>query len=315
MVHGQKSDPPDPAPIVKGVDAEQGVHRVEPEDQVTPEESGTPSSTRSECKMDDVSASTRNTLNTEGSIRSQGSTERVPINANANTDNQPQGYPNIRRWIREKWRKNRTLLSIKPTLLFLDGHYNLLNTLRSTDPNVISSLIESDNNIKKHYDYMYDISIRTAKPKPKVRLTGGFIRPTIYNVPLPRLYPQPPEISGMIRKRMKKKERDVSEFQRFNAWNMDMKAEVGFMDALVPHSDVREWGLDVEESKKSFYKSAAKEWERAGMKFSEELYAKVIKARKEKRRWLHEKFTREKAEKRERLRLEAENGETGGEKE
>jgi hypothetical protein len=46
-----------------------------------------------------------------------------------------------------------------------------------------------------------------ARTTKKPRLTGGYLRPTLYNVPLPRMRNQPLEISMMISKRVKARAR------------------------------------------------------------------------------------------------------------
>ena len=40
--------------------------------------------------------------------------------------------------------------------------------------------------------------------------TGGFVRPTIYHGPLPRMKPQPEHVSMLIKKRMRARERRLN---------------------------------------------------------------------------------------------------------
>ena len=59
-------------------------------------------------------------------------------------------------------------------------------------------------------------------------MTGGYMRPTWFNKPLPRLTPQPIHISMMIASRRKARASRMVRFERYNEWKEDMKHEATF---------------------------------------------------------------------------------------
>ena len=62
--------------------------------------------------------------------------------------------------------------------------------------------------------------------------TGGFIRPTVNHVPLPRMKPQPPAISGMIVKRIIARRRRQEQTAQFQSDLEDLTLEERFEDDL-----------------------------------------------------------------------------------
>ena len=62
--------------------------------------------------------------------------------------------------------------------------------------------------------------------------TGGFIRPTLNHVPLPRMKPQPPAISGMIVKRIIARRRRQERMAQFQSDLEDLTLEERFEDSL-----------------------------------------------------------------------------------
>ena len=59
-------------------------------------------------------------------------------------------------------------------------------------------------------------------------MTGGFMRPTWFNKPLPRLNPQPTHISMMIASRRKARASRTVRFEQYSVWKEDMKHEARF---------------------------------------------------------------------------------------
>lgn len=59
-------------------------------------------------------------------------------------------------------------------------------------------------------------------------LTGGYLRPTLYNVPLPRMRNQPKEISMMISKRVKARSRRQGAQQYWMDLKQDLRLEAEF---------------------------------------------------------------------------------------
>jgi hypothetical protein len=63
-------------------------------------------------------------------------------------------------------------------------------------------------------------------------MSGGYLRPSINNRPLPRFYRQPIHISMMINKRIKAKTRRLERQSNLNEWLDDIKAEQTFQTSL-----------------------------------------------------------------------------------
>lgn len=86
-------------------------------------------------------------------------------------------------------------------------------------------------------------------------MTGGYLRPSWFNNPLPRLSPQPIHISMMIASRRKARASRMVRFEQYNEWKEDMKHEARFerllQEELPPeHAQQfqmifqdREWGM------------------------------------------------------------------------
>ena len=63
-------------------------------------------------------------------------------------------------------------------------------------------------------------------------MTGGYLRPTLFNGPLPRLVPQPLHITGMITARRAARERRVERFEQMTEQMKLIYAEYKFEDML-----------------------------------------------------------------------------------
>jgi hypothetical protein len=59
-------------------------------------------------------------------------------------------------------------------------------------------------------------------------ITGGYLRPTWFNKPLPRLAPQPIHISMMIASRRKARASRTARFEQYSEWKEHMKHEARF---------------------------------------------------------------------------------------
>jgi hypothetical protein len=71
-----------------------------------------------------------------------------------------------------------------------------------------------------------------AKLRNRPILTGGFLRPTLFNKPLPRLKPQPLAITFIIAKRRAARERRMEKMAKLQEAMMDLKVERQFEEGL-----------------------------------------------------------------------------------
>src|SRR5260221_8134928 len=66
------------------------------------------------------------------------------------------------------------------------------------------------------------------KMQKRPTMTGGYLRPTWFNKPLPRLSPQPVHISMMIASRRKARVSRTVRSEQYTEWRDDMKHEARF---------------------------------------------------------------------------------------
>ncbi|KIM49685.1 hypothetical protein M413DRAFT_114233 [Hebeloma cylindrosporum] len=125
--------------------------------------------------------------------------------------------------------------------------------------------------------------------------TGGFIRPTLNHVPLPRMKPQPPAISGMIVKRIIARRRRQERKAQFEIDLEDLTLEERFEEGLrkVEKTDVPtifsgtptaldEWKQPILESLQGIHQSNSLDFARASTPYRPELVAAVLEARRRK---------------------------------
>lgn len=81
--------------------------------------------------------------------------------------------------------------------------------------------------------------------------TGGFVRPTIFHGPLPRMTPQPLHVTMTIRKRIRARERRIAQVVEMQDALEDLELESQFEEGLLgpnaegvfsPRSVFKEWG-------------------------------------------------------------------------
>ncbi|KAG8926263.1 hypothetical protein FRC00_003064 [Tulasnella sp. 408] len=122
-------------------------------------------------------------------------------------------------------------------------------------------------------------------------LTGGILRPSKFNKPLPRLKPQPIHISMMIRRRRDARQRRLDRSEAYKEWKDYLVDERNFEEQL--HKRAKEIPLNVEFRDPGWVKNAdahigsviasvRREEDMAKMKISPELWAIVKEARREK---------------------------------
>ncbi|KAF8321628.1 hypothetical protein DL93DRAFT_2051527 [Clavulina sp. PMI_390] len=140
--------------------------------------------------------------------------------------------------------------------------------------------------------------VKLPRVRSKPRLTGGFVRPSLFNRALPRMKPQPPEISGMIVKRVKGRARRIEQQTYWKEAQSDMKLEAQFernalslaqrssahrkekeIPELVYHEKLGQWLDPIKSQLSQIDKSFAADEARFNSKFSPQMVAHVKRAR------------------------------------
>ncbi|EAL22159.1 hypothetical protein CNBC2970 [Cryptococcus deneoformans B-3501A] len=122
----------------------------------------------------------------------------------------PAHYPEIRNEIKRLWKKHKSLTSIPRVQQFLNGQYDILSAFQLGESSKLSELEFRLKNkrVLRDLSKSRDRADQASQPDSKPpRLTGGYLRPTLFNPPLPRLKPQPIGLSMMIHNRLRKRER------------------------------------------------------------------------------------------------------------
>ncbi|KAH7106911.1 hypothetical protein BKA62DRAFT_753770 [Auriculariales sp. MPI-PUGE-AT-0066] len=150
---------------------------------------------------------------------------------------------------------------------------------------------------RRRRDYYNRIFEKELKWQERLRnrpiMTGGYMRPTVYNPPLPRLKPQPAHISGMIITRKRVRARRQAESVYNQSILEEMALEVAFEKQLLQmhpqelrepvfsnaeHLWVEHTRRHQSELKKHFYN----ETQRSLTPFSPEMVKMIRNARREK---------------------------------
>jgi len=157
---------------------------------------------------------TRSTTVKLDDMTSQSRLDGSPVNSEA-----------LRRNIREEWKKRKGNTSIPQTNTFLTSQKELLRRLSTRTP-------EIDQHSQTLATRQVAADKRAMPPPTRKPYLAGYLRPTHFNPPLPRLKPQPLSITLTIKKRIAARARRL-EYQRANTevWN-DIHSEMGFMRRL-----------------------------------------------------------------------------------
>ncbi|KAJ7204683.1 hypothetical protein GGX14DRAFT_645874 [Mycena pura] len=125
-------------------------------------------------------------------------------------------------------------------------------------------------------------------------LTGSIIKPTFYNPPLPRMKPQPPEISKIIRRRMRTRTRRYEHLDELREHMDDLRREAHFEENLIRLVGAdnfqcvfsgelgSEWQRPLKQAQLMLYTLLNRDNERAQMPVSPALQEMVRAARREK---------------------------------
>ncbi|KAF5382048.1 hypothetical protein D9615_004459 [Tricholomella constricta] len=125
-------------------------------------------------------------------------------------------------------------------------------------------------------------------------MTGGYLRPTFANRPLPRLKPQPLAITGMIRKRRAARERRVVKLTELQESLIDLRLEAEFESGVarlagkdanftsVYASHLDEWMEPLKELRKEISQTFPRDQQRRDEPYSLEMLEAIKAARREK---------------------------------
>jgi hypothetical protein len=187
----------------------------------------------------------------------------------------------IRRNIREEWKKRKGLTSIPQTKSFLAARQDLLQRLFQSNPEIIQ-------HSKTLASRQVAADKRALPPPIRKPYLAGYLRPTHFNPPLPRLKPQPLSITLMIKKRIAARARRL-EYQRANTevWN-DIHSEMGLMRRLHEREGLEEmkgFRDEMEVLREGVQRGYERDEGRKGVVFGYGVVRRVEKARRGRQEW------------------------------
>lgn len=207
--------------------------------------------------------------------------------------------PAIRRRVGEQWRKHTSNTSIAATRKFLEKGYTLLDHLTSSSPETRIHILHLESHLaatQRQNDAR--VLALTKKRQPRARLQGSFLRPTIYNPPLPRLTPQPLAISMIIQKRIKSHALRIAKYRAAKETRDDMREEVNFWRRLSGAEGTGDggseggWDREITTVMKTCEESFERGQRRSEGRYGREVMHRVERARKRRVRESQEKVVR-----------------------
>ncbi|WWC86086.1 uncharacterized protein L201_000957 [Kwoniella dendrophila CBS 6074] len=154
-------------------------------------------------------------------------------------------HVSIGREIRERWKATKGLTSVPKVRSFLSEYYELLDHLISDKAEHVKEVKILEHKLKEKHDKADLEKVRKIEElkmkheeenNTKPKLTGSFHRPTLFNIPLPRMKPQPKSIGSMIHNRLRSRERRMVKRKEYSSLLNDMKLEVNFWNTLQSQS-------------------------------------------------------------------------------
>ncbi|KAF9553461.1 hypothetical protein CPC08DRAFT_754223 [Agrocybe pediades] len=124
--------------------------------------------------------------------------------------------------------------------------------------------------------------------------TGSFIRPSLYNVPLPRMKPQPLATTMIYLKRRKARQRRYEKKEELQEYLQDLQIEQQFEEELWRSARYKfpraysgypasqEWKTPINDAIYAITQTQVREYQRAAMKFPPDMVAAVFEARRER---------------------------------
>ncbi|KAG6813935.1 hypothetical protein H0H92_005189 [Tricholoma furcatifolium] len=205
--------------------------------------------------------------------------------------------------VRTLFRKNRHLTGTDATKRQLEKGYAYLEAFKKAntgDEKEMARMERFSRSIARRREKAYDKSIALKELAWQKRLanrpimTGGFLRPTFANRPLPRLKPQPMHITGMILKRRAARERRMLTLAELQESILDLKIEaeiesgaaelagkVGEVEpAFATH--MHEWLAPIRQQQNMIKETLVRDQQRRNEPYSKEMLDAILAARREK---------------------------------
>lgn len=217
-------------------------------------------------------------------------------------------YPSLLQTARKRFRKHRGQTSSTRAIYFLKEYETMLDDLTSGSATAAKRLWEAENKAASHLEKLPKPETKHTKPAQRYRMNGGFLRPTLYNPPLPQLKPQPLPLSMMIKRRIARRERRIQTFRRLVDQREDMRREVAFLRSLGldwPEKigdwssgvGARSWETEFNRQCKSIDEKFARDHRRSEMKFEDGMYIRIMRAKRKKYERLARRAERRKQQK------------------
>lgn len=229
-------------------------------------------------------------------------------------------YPALLQTARKRFRKHRGQTSSDRVIYLLKEYESMLGDLTGGSAMAAQRLWEAENKAASHLEQLPKPVTKFTKIEEKPRLTGGFLRPTVFNPPLPRLKPQPLRLSMMIKRRIKRRDARIEMFRQLQDKQEDMRKEVGFLRSLGidwPEKigdwssgvGARSWETEFNRQMKAINEQFAREQKRAEMKYTDKMYIRIMRAKREKYERLAKRAERRRQQKLQQEQLAAEQAE------
>lgn len=226
-------------------------------------------------------------------------------NSEALTRSANTPYPALLHTARQRFRKHRGQTSSMRTIHFLKEYETMLDDLASGAATSAKRIWDAETKAASHLEQQPKPIISKSKPTERPHLTGGFLHPSLFNPPLPRLRPQPEQLSMMMRRRIDRRERRIAYFRDLQELQRDMKVEVRFLRMLgldwpekigdwSSGAGARSWDTEFKRQLDIIDGQFAKEAARSELKYTDAMYIRVMRARKEKQERLRRRAERRK---------------------
>lgn len=230
-------------------------------------------------------------------------------------------YPALLQTARKRFRKHRGQTSSDRVIFLLKEYETMLDDLTGGSAKAAQRLWEAENKAASHLEQLPQPVTKFTKIEEKPRLTGGFLRPTLFNPPLPRLKPQPQRLSMMIKQRIRRREARIEAFRQLQEQQEDMRKEVGFLRNLGldwPEKigdwssgvGARSWETEFNRQGKAIDERFAREQKRSEMKYTDKMYIRIMRAKREKYERLAKRAERRKQQKLQQKEQATEQAET-----
>ncbi|KAF8919403.1 hypothetical protein CPB85DRAFT_1276544 [Mucidula mucida] len=203
---------------------------------------------------------------------------------------------NIRGRIVHFFHDNQYLTSTSEVKQVLKTAYKLLDSFRVSlsDPKTrkilarYDRILDAQNKKTRWLKQEQDALDWIDRLRNRPILTGAFMHSSIALPPLPRMKPQPPAISGMMRYRLRKYEEKTQKKERISSLVADLEHEADFESRLIAPSQrffqpfMREWAAPLQAESQSHHAWLQTAINRGKSTFSQPLFNQIIQARREK---------------------------------